>query len=183
MATLPLWQDDTMSLELISVDTSDLSTLDQMARLNGRNVPELGPADLAKITDLVSRAWWSLAVLDEGGSLAGFAIVFEPGAQYTSVNYRYFDERYRDFVYLDRVAVDGAWRRRGVATMIYDAVADRGRDRGWFALEVNVAPRNEVSLAFHRRYGFTEIARQNTGSYPGRPDEEIIVSLQVARLG
>lgn len=171
-----------MGLRLISVDLDDVTTIERITELNALNVPELGPADLTKITSLIERARWTLALVEPDGELAGFAVVFEPDADYTSVNYRYFAERYGDFVYLDRVAVAEPWRRRGVARTLYDAVVDRARGRRWFALEVNITPRNEASLEFHRRYGFVEIARQDTGTYPGREDQPIRVSLQVARL-
>lgn len=109
-----------------------------------------------------------------GEALVGFCMVMPPGTDYDSPNYRYFCDRYDDFVYLDRVAVDVAWRGRGVGRALYDEVALRAV-AAWFCLEVNVQPPNPGSLAFHARLGFAEVDRLETR--PGK-----VVSLMVRPL-
>src|SRR3546814_14015768 len=78
-----------------------------------------------------------------------------PGAAYASDNYRWFTERYDDFVYLDRIAVDSSARRAGVGGALYDALDALASERRVPALcEVNLVPRNDPSLAFHATRGF-----------------------------
>lgn len=129
--------------------------------LNAANVPAVGEADLDHLARLVAMADHAL-VADDAGQLVGFCIVLAPGADYGSVNYRWFSERYDDFVYLDRVAVDQRWRGQGVGTALYAEVERRCADRTWFTLEVNLRPRNDVSLAFHAQHGFVEVGQQET---------------------
>lgn len=136
--------------------------LDAVTALNAANVPAVGEADRAKIERLVDTSWLSLGAVSGEGTLLGFCVVFEPGATYESVNYRWFHDRYDDFVYLDRVAVDEAARGHGIGRALYDEVARRAADRSWFTLEVNLEPRNDESLAFHQRLGFTEVGQQTT---------------------
>jgi uncharacterized protein len=173
-----------MPLELRALRGDDTDLFIQATALNQANVPEVGPVDEAKMTSLVAMSWCSLAVVDTGtetgtGSqrLAGFCIVLEPDAPYTSMNYRWFAERYEDFVYLDRVAVHHAYRRRGVATMLYGEVERRAAGRSWFTLEVNVNPPNPPSLAFHHQMGFAEVGQHDTGSYPEYGIDHVRVSL------
>jgi len=171
-----------MPLELRTLSGDDVDLIVQATALNQANVPEVGPVDQAKMTSLVAMSWCSLAVVDTAVDtahdvLAGFCIVMEPGAPYTSVNYRWFAERYDDFVYLDRVAVHEAYRRQGVASLLYGDVERRAQGRSWFTLEVNVIPPNLPSSAFHDRVGFTEVGQHDTGSYPEFGIEHVRVSL------
>lgn len=172
-----------MAFELRLVTPHDTDLIDATTRLNQANVPEVGPVDTDKMTSLVAMSWCSLAALDATGHLAGFCIVMGPGIPYTSVNYQWFAQRYEDFVYLDRVAVDDTYRRRGVGRLLYTEVERRAKGRSWFTLEVNIVPRNEPSLEFHRRLGFTEVGQQDTGSYPEYGVEHVRVSLLAKPLG
>src|SRR5699024_584949 len=78
---------------------------------------------------------------------------------YDSRNYRWFSDRYTDFGYLDRVVVSPAHRRRGVGTLLYDALEQAATPRGRMALEVYVEPPNKVSLAFHHNRSYVEVGR------------------------
>jgi predicted GNAT superfamily acetyltransferase len=100
------------------------------------------------------------------GEIAGFCLVLAAGADYDSVNFVWFGERYDDFVYLDRVAVDPAFKRSGVGRAMYAEVerllAERCPSATELTLEVNLEPRNDESLAFHHRLGFAEVGQQET---------------------
>jgi uncharacterized protein len=96
----------------------------------------------------------------ESDALAAFAISFAPGSAYQSANYRWFAERYAEFLYVDRIVVAGPWRRRGIATYVYDAFELDALAFGRLVCEVNLEPPNLESLEFHRRRGFLEVGRR-----------------------
>jgi uncharacterized protein len=125
--------------------------------LNHRHVELLSPMDDARLVLL--RGWASRAdVIVCDGKVAGFVLVFSPGTDYDSENYRWFSQRYgADFDYLDRIVIDDAFRRRGLASAVYDAVEASAGARGRLVLEVNLDPPNEPSLAFHRARGYREV--------------------------
>jgi uncharacterized protein len=136
--------------------------LDRVLGLNQAAVPAVGDLDARRLEHLVGESLLALAATDDrSDDLVGFCLVLGPGADYTSVNYRWFCERYDDFVYLDRVAVDGAARGQGHGRALY-AEVERLVDAAWFTLEVNLRPRNDASLAFHARLGFGEVGQQET---------------------
>ncbi len=144
----------------------DLSAddLDVVHIINEANAPDVGSVDRERLAFLVEQSAVALVVEDDG-EVAGFCLVLPLGAPYDSVNYRWFSERYDDVWYLDRVAFDARFQRRGLGSLLYDHVelliADRP-DISALALEVNVDPPNDPSLAFHTKRGFAVVGRQDT---------------------
>ena len=128
-------------------------------QLNADHVELLSPLDAPRLADL--RRWAARAdVILSDGQVAGFVLVFGPGTDYDSSNYRWFSERYgAQFLYLDRIVIDDRFRRRGLASAVYDAVEGAARTRGRLVLEVNIDPPNQPSLEFHRRRGYREVAQ------------------------
>ena len=125
--------------------------------LNHRHVELLSPMDAERLDRL--RGWASRAdVIVCDDQVAGFVLVFSPGTDYDSENYRWLAQEYgTDFDYLDRIVIDDAFRRRGLASAVYDAVEDTSSARGRLVLEVNLDPPNEASLAFHHGRGYREV--------------------------
>jgi len=157
-----------------SIETADL---DRILEINEANVPEVGPVDAERMSYLVDESPIALAV-ELDGRIVGFCLVMPLDSAYDSVNYRWFTQRFDDFMYLDRVAFDAEAQGRGLGTLLY-AEVDRlmtPREANRLALEVNVDPPNEPSLAFHARRGFVEVGRQDT-------PYGIRVSMQMRRVG
>jgi predicted GNAT superfamily acetyltransferase len=127
--------------------------------LNQANVAALAPMDAARLEE-IHRLADRFDVLEHDGAFAGFVVTFGPGTPYDSENYRWFSRRHdRDFYYLDRIVLASTVRRRGLGTFVYDEVEATAAAYGRLALEVNVIPRNDVSLAFHDRRGYVEVGR------------------------
>jgi predicted GNAT superfamily acetyltransferase len=133
--------------------------IQDVLRLNADHVELLAPLDAPRLADL--RGWAARAdIIVCEGQTAGFVLVFAPGTDYDSANYRWFGERYGDqFDYLDRIVIDDRFQRRGLGTAVYDAVEAAARIRGRLTLEVNIDPPNLPSLEFHRRRGYREVAQ------------------------
>ena len=135
---------------------TDADVLDVL-RLNEDHVELLSPLDAERLARL--RGWTDRAdIIVCDGQTAGFVLVLGPGRAYDSANYRWFSERFRDgFAYLDRIVVDDRFRRRGLASAVYAEVEQAATPYGRLALEVNLEPPNQASLAFHRGRGFLEV--------------------------
>lgn len=141
------------------VRSDDLSSA---LALNNANVPAVNELDDAEIARLHAMSLVSLAA-EVDGAFVGFCIVLAPGADYASLNYAWFSRRHDEFAYLDRIAVDSAYHRYGIGRGFYGELQRRlAGDWPVLCCEVNVRPRNDVSLAFHHSVGFSEVGQQDT---------------------
>ena len=136
--------------------------LPSVLALNQANVPHVGPLTLEALRELAAQAS-HFGVARAGEEIAGFILALAPGQPYRSLNYRWFCERYEDFVYVDRLAVDGRFRGQGIGRALYESVERAAmRSTTWLTCEVNLRPPNPDSFAFHRRLGFVEVGQQDT---------------------
>lgn len=142
------------------------SDLDAALDLNNRNVPALNELDAPEISRLVRICHTALTAevdVDGVATFAGFCLVFAPGADYASLNYRWFSAHYMEFAYLDRIAVEPTFRRFGIGRGFYAELSQRLPVAfPVLCCEVNVRPRNDASLDFHHAIGFREVGQQDT---------------------
>ena len=145
--------------------------VDAVLDLNESSVEAVSPLDSSTLATYRTMAAESL-VAEVDGEVAAFAIAYRPGSRYESENYRWHAERFDDFFYLDRIVVGSDYRRRGIATALYDAMEERARAHGRMVCEVNSDPPNVESLAFHRRRGYVDIGEL------AKPDGHWVVMLE-----
>jgi predicted GNAT superfamily acetyltransferase len=141
--------------------------LDAVWKMNEAAVDAVSSVSRERMFDLVAMSR-DVLVVEDGTELVGFCNTFNTGAEYDSINYRWFSERYDDFVYLDRIVIVESQRNRGLGARLYEEVERRMVAAGGpylLACEVNFDPPNEGSLRFHRRIGFSPVGRQE--SKPG----------------
>lgn len=148
--------DGLMLSDITAGDHAEVLALNQAAQ---PHVNGLSPEELARLVE------WSCycRVVRDGARIAGFLLALPPGLPYQSLNYRWFSDRYDDFIYIDRVAVAPTHQRRGVGQRLYEDLHRYAADRApRVACEVNLAPRNDPSLAFHDRLGYRQVGTQPT---------------------
>ncbi|MBE1470845.1 GNAT family N-acetyltransferase [Kibdelosporangium phytohabitans] len=136
--------------------------------MNNAAVPNVNEATEAELAELIEMSGFTVA-LEEGGTLLGFVLTLPPGVGYASENYRFFSERYDQFVYVDRIVVADGARNRGIGAKLYDLIGEYAAEHGIprVLCEVNLEPPNPGSLRFHERIGFVEVGQQRTkgGTY------------------
>jgi predicted GNAT superfamily acetyltransferase len=135
-----------------------------LARINVLNeaaLPWVSAFSAARFAPFIDAApYFRVAVVDD--AIAGFLLALDPRSTYDSDNFRWFCDRYDDFIYIDRVVVTEALTARGVGTLLYADVERFAAARApRLACEVNLRPHNARSLAFHHKLGFVEVGRRN----------------------
>jgi uncharacterized protein len=125
--------------------------------LNNAHAAELSWLDRDRLTFLLRQAFHARRI----GEVDGFLLAFDQAAAYDSPNYLWFRQRYRRFVYIDRVVVAPAARGRGCARRLYADLLCQARQAGHdiVVCEVNRDPPNPASDAFHAAQGFAEVGR------------------------
>lgn len=126
--------------------------------LNDRHEHLTAPLDRERLRWLATIG--RVDVLDVEGAFAGFVVTMDAGSGHDSDNFAWYAERYPRFGYLDRVVVHEGHRRRGLASAAYDEVGSWAAYAPLLALEVNLDPPNEASLAFHRGRGFRQVGER-----------------------
>ena len=148
------------SLSLRNVAAGDLEAV---WRINQRCVPAVNSLSLERLQRFTREAQY-FRVAEYSSQIAGFLLCLAPEADYNSPNFRWLNERYDDFLYIDRVAIESAFQGLGIAKALYldaaEAVGDRFRT---IACEVNLRPRNDASLKFHERLGFRSVGTRDHG--------------------
>lgn len=130
--------------------------------LNNEAVPAVNALDAEAFSALIAAAFAS-RVAAEADTVVGLLVAFARGAPYASPNYAWFDRRYDDFLYVDRVVVAPGLRGAGIGRRLYtDLEALAGGRFARIGCEVNEEPPNPRSLRFHTRAGFAGIGTQET---------------------
>ena len=147
-------------------------------QLNLESVARLSPLSLERLRALHRQAWYHRVAVQDA-TVAAFLLALRPGSDYDSPNYRWFAERYTDFVYIDRIVVGATARGARLATSLYEDLLSRASACGISRVtcEFDTDPPNEASRRFHEGFGFVEIGTQRVGASRKR------VSLQELRLG
>lgn len=153
-----------MTLELRRAAATDFPVL---LELNEAEIPKVNLVSEQRLAWFADHSDWFYIceeVCEEAGRLAGFIIGLPAGLPYDSMNYRWFNSRYERFLYNDRIVVAPDFRGRGVSRLLYGRLCEEAQRLGLARLccEVNVRPKNAVSLAAHERLGFVEAGRQET---------------------
>lgn len=134
--------------------------------INAEGQPGVSPftsGELATLLEIPARVW--VAVDDAAHArVVGYCVTYRSGDDYDGEEYAWFRQRHPAFLYIDQIAVAGTHRRAGIGAQLYAAVEQAARDWDLPALtcEVNRAPLNPASLAFHRRGGFSEVGSLDT---------------------
>jgi len=130
--------------------------------LNQANTPEVGSLEsIQHLKQLIEFSSYNLLVLKED-EIVGYIICMREGSAYGSENYKFFTQRLKKFLYVDRVAIDEQHRRAGLGQAIYeDIFAQAISDSLPIVLEVNTQPVNQPSLNFHEKMGFDRIGAKD----------------------
>ncbi|MGO4551011.1 GNAT family N-acetyltransferase [Lysobacter sp. 2RAF19] len=141
--------------DIVAADT------DAILALNLESEAVLSPMDAARYAHLRAQSAYG-RVVEEDGAVVAFLLAFREGADYDSVNYRWFDAHYEAFLYVDRVVVAQAHQGRGFGARLYEDLFAFARQAHVSSVtcEFDIDPPNEASRRFHARYGFDEVGTQ-----------------------
>ena len=126
--------------------------------LNNAHAVETSLLDEARLRSMLAEAFLATRI----GDVDAFLIVFDQRARYDSPNFAWFQARYPDFAYVDRIITGPNARGKGYARALYEDLFEKAAARGHkrVVCEVNSDPPNPGSDAFHAALGFAEVGHQ-----------------------
>jgi predicted GNAT superfamily acetyltransferase len=140
------------AIQLASLLELDLNAL---IVLNNSYAVELSWVEKQQFENMIVNAVYARGVTPA----KGFLIAFDQTALYDNVNFVWFRARYENFIYVDRVVVEPAFRGQGAARALYADLFEfaRSQRQSLIVCEVNADPPNPASDIFHKRLGFKHV--------------------------
>ena len=152
----------TCRIEIIYSQKNKLSDkiLQFIFELNQKNIPALGSLkDLKHVREIYNHSLFAALVIEKE-KFVGFAFVMDFKSDYKSINYKYFKNNFKNFLYVDRVAFKEEFQRKGYGTKLYYEIYKIANNSGFpLCCEVNTIPLNKQSLDFHKKIGFENLER------------------------
>ena len=134
--------------------------LARLHEINRASEPGVGAVSQDALAAIIAEGDCFVAESAEG-AISGFLITLGPDAAYASKNYHWFDERYEDYIYVDRIAIAPDARGGGLGTALYQHSFKQHKETALLiGCEVNTAPPNPGSMRFHERMGFHQVGEQ-----------------------
>ncbi len=162
------------TIKIRPANNKDFQTI---VELNQAAIKATGAMDLAHLQNLNN---WSVyhKVATHNDQVVAFLLVLPAGKPYQSPNYRWFNDHYQSFLYVDRIVVDEQFTGMKIGSLLYQDLFSTAKKQGIDAIacEYNLKPLNKTSQHFHQRFGFNQVATQWLDS------ETKQVSLQVAEV-
>ncbi|MSQ46540.1 MAG: GNAT family N-acetyltransferase [Ignavibacteria bacterium] len=156
-----------------AVRNIEIADLSRVLEINNANTPGVSELTIAELAQDLDNSLHALVIDNELGEVCAFCITFGPDGTNAGINHRWFADRYKSFVYLDRIAIDSNYQNRGLGEVLYQSVEQQMLDSSEHSLlccEVNLEPPNPGSLRFHQRIGFSEVGRHS-------PEQGYVVSM------
>ena len=92
------------------------------------------------------------------GEIIGFLNAIMPSKDYNSEHYQWFNDKYKSFIYVDRITFNKSYQNQGYGTIFYNDLMNSIKNTSLdIACEINTKPYNNQSIQFHEKYGFTKV--------------------------
>lgn len=130
--------------------------------MNEENTPEVGSLPSVKSLEELIKMSSNALYLSKNDEVIGFIICFRENSVYGSENYKFFNNKNKKFLYIDRVVVKDGYRRMGYGTKVYEHLDKIASEHLLpICCEVNSIPKNDVSINFHINNGYKEVGERD----------------------
>ena len=136
--------------------------LEQILMLNELSLPAVSSVTIDEMANFLDIGdYFKIIIIDN--IIVGFLIALHPGKDYHSLNYKWFEKKYKSFIYVDRIVIASSYQGNGFGKAFYNDLALFAKNKtNDITCEVNIRPKNEGSMIFHKKYGFYEVGTQTT---------------------
>jgi len=146
---------------LINLRQYEDSLFEFVLETNNMNKPKVGAVNKTKLQSLIDQAnYCKVAFYNE--IPRGFLLCLPENITYDSMNYEWISKRYKNFMYIDRIAVIKKFQNKKLGTALYSDLIDHSKKEQYDIIlcEVLISPPNHGSIRFHKRFDFVECGTQ-----------------------
>ena len=87
--------------------------------INEDAIPAVNSVSYEEFLNFYEKKTYFKVAINNDKIICGFLLVLPSGLDYQSLNYKWFTERYRDFAYIDRIAISSKFRGLGIGKSLY----------------------------------------------------------------
>ncbi len=129
---------------IITLNTSEPlknKLLEDILSINQGHVPLVGSLENVKDLENLLKMSFLFAITKENNEITSFIVCLREGEQYKSLNYAYFSEKYKKFLYVDRIGVKNGHQNKGLGSLLYKKIDQIGNKIDLpICAEVNTKP-------------------------------------------
>lgn len=128
----------------------ELNDINDLIRINELSIPAVNSITEAKFEWFYNNSLYFRLIKSSGDEIYGFLLALNPALDYESINYKWFQNRYDQFAYIDRVAILKKYKRNGLGKKLYSDLEQTIKDNyKMITCEYNLKPMNLESEKFH----------------------------------
>ena len=147
-----------MSYKIEQASKDDLNFI---LSLNQDSIPSVSSSNLEMMRHFLAISDY-FKVCKVNGISIGFLIALLPEKDYNSEHYKWFNDRYDSFIYVDRIIFNKSYQKQGYGTIFYNDLKKTMKNKLTnIVCEINIKPYNKQSINFHKKYGFNEVGRKD----------------------
>jgi len=135
--------------------------LKSILSLNQDSIPAVSSSNLEMMKHFLTICDY-FKICEINGEIIGFLNALLPSKDYKSEHYKWFNDRYKSFIYVDRIIFNKSYQNQGYGTVFYDDLKNSIKNKSLdIACEINTKPFNKQSIKFHKKYGFKKVGRKD----------------------
>ena len=143
------------------IEQATNNDLKSILSLNQNSIPAVSSSNLEMMKHfLIICDYFKVCKIN--GEIIGFLNALLPSKDYKSEHYKWFNDRYEFFIYVDRIIINKSYQNQGYGTVFYDDLINSIENKALdIACEIHTKPYNKQSIRFHKKYGFKEVGRKD----------------------
>ena len=146
------------NLDQFNLKNPKIETLREVLAINESHKPMLSSlGNLKKLEELIELSTFGSFLVFQK-EICAFIVCMRENLSYESPNYKYFQKKYKKFLYIDRIGVKKGYENKGFGSFMYKNIFENYiSEQLTICAEANIEPINIQSLKFHEKMGFIRV--------------------------
>ena len=148
---------------MIKIREVTVCDLEAIQLINEDAIPAVNTVSRDEFLWFLEKSLYFKVSVNEEKQVCGFLLVLPTGVKYESLNYKWFSKNFKDFAYIDRIAIKDEFRGKGIGKSLYlDLEQCVKKNIKRIACEFNIKPKNLISKNFHEGLNYKRVGTQLT---------------------